>query len=164
MRYMLANLILAALPPTRLFGAKRMLLRLLGVLVGEDTRVCGGVRFYGGGRVQLGARTWIGLNCKFYTAEGADVVVGSDCDIAPETCFMTGSHLMGGHERRAGQGISGSILVGDGTWIGVRTTLLGGTRIGRGCMVSALGLVLPGDIAPDTLLVGSPAKPARSLA
>lgn len=164
MAYMFANLMLALLPPTRFFGVKRVLLGLLGIRVGEGTRVCGAVQFFGGGRVTIGRNCWIGLNARFYTSPNGNVTIGNRCDIAPETCFMNGSHDMGDHNRRAGPGRSDHIEVGDGSWIGVRSILLGGSKVGAGCVVAAGSLVRGEMVAPDTLIAGVPARTVRELA
>lgn len=163
MRFLIANLLLAVLPPTRLFRLKRVLLQLLGIVLGEGTSVCGGVQFFGGGSVTIGRGCWIGINTKFYTSPNGDVTIGDYCDIAPDTCFMNGSHEMGDSRRRAGPGRSENIEVGPGTWIGVRSTLLGGSRIGSGCMVAANSLVLSRAVEPNTLLAGVPARAIRQL-
>ncbi len=163
MKFMIANLLLAILPPTRFFGLKRALLRALGIVLGKGTSVCGGVQFFGGGRVTIGRGCWIGINTKFYTSPNGHVTIGDYCDIAPDTCFMNGSHEMGDALQRAGKGRSQHIEVGSGTWIGVRSTLLGGSRIGTGCMIAANSLVLDRPVAPNTLMAGSPARAIRQL-
>jgi acetyltransferase-like isoleucine patch superfamily enzyme len=163
MKYMIANLLLALIPPTRFFGLKRTLLRALGITVGQGTRICGGVQFFGAGRVAIGRDCWIGINTRFYTSLGRDVTIGDRCDVAPDVCFMNGTHEMGGPERRAGAGMSADIVVGSGSWVGVRSILLGGARIGEGSMVAAGSLVLGQDTPPDSLLAGSPAKLLRKL-
>ena len=163
MRFMIANFLLALLPPTRLFGLKRRLLRMLGIILGKGTSICGGVQFFGGGRVLIGRDCWIGINTKFYTSPNGNVTIGDFCDIAPDTCFMNGSHEMGDSHRRAGAGRSQHIEVGPGTWIGVRSILLGGSQIGPGCMIAAGSLVLDQKVEANTLLAGIPARVIRQL-
>lgn len=162
MRYLLATWLLALLPPTRAFGIKRILLRALGIGVGEGTQVCGRVAFFGSGRVTIGRDCWIGIGTTFYTAAGGDVAVGNACDIAPEVCFISGSHETGGSARRAGPGTAAPIVVGDGCWIGTRATLLAGFTVGRGTIVAA-GAVVAADQPADTLAGGVPARTLRAL-
>ena len=162
MRFLLATWLLALLPPTRAFGVKRVLLRALGIGVGEGTRVCGRVAFFGGGRVTIGRDCWIGVGATFYTAQNGDVTIGDACDIAPEACFHCGSHEVGGRERRAGPGTAAPIAVGDGCWIGTRATLLAGVTVGRGGVVAA-GAVVAADQPADTLAGGVPARTLRAL-
>ncbi|MDB5539295.1 MAG: Acetyltransferase (isoleucine patch superfamily)-like protein [Devosia sp.] len=161
--YVIANFMLAVLPPTRLFGLKRMLLNRLGVRVGKGTSVCGGVRFYGAGRIIIGEACWIGLNCKFYTSKGADVTIGDRCDIAPDARFVCGTHDIGGAARRAGTGRSSPIRVSSGTWIGTGSIVLGGAEIGEASVVGAGAVVLSQAFEPSSLLIGVPARVARQL-
>ncbi len=163
MRYMIANLILALLPPTRFFGLKRTLLRALGIAIGDETRVCGGVRFFGAGRIVIGRDCWIGLNTCFYTSSDGHVEIGDRCDIAPDVVFMNGSHRMGNTNRRAGEGTAGTIRVAAGCWIGVRSVLLGNATIGFGTMVGAGSLVLGRQWPDNALLLGVPAAVVKTL-
>lgn len=164
MKFLLLNWLLALMPPTRWFGPKRRLLILLGVAVGEGSRVCGQVRFYGAGRVTIGAQCWIGIGTRFYTsAGGGDIIVEDGCDIAPDVCFHTGSHAIGGRDRRAGANTTGPVRIGAGTWIGVRTTILADTVIAPGSVVGAGALVVSGHYPADGLLIGIPARPVRTL-
>jgi maltose O-acetyltransferase len=163
MAYFLANLLLAALPPTRLFFVKRLFLQLLGIKLGIGTRVCGNVKFYGGGQVIIGSGCWIGIGTSFFTAEGASIYVGDRCDIAPEVSFMCGSHKIGGSARRAGLGTSRAIVVGCGTWIGTRSIALGGANIGDSSVVGAGSLLLNKDYPAACLILGTPARIVRRL-
>ena len=60
------------------------------------------------------------------------VVIGNNCDIAPDVTFLTGGHQIGNAERRAGAGETYQITVGSGVWIGARATILLNTVIGGG--------------------------------
>ena len=159
----IANLLLLILPPTRFFLLKRLILLATGVKVGVGTRVCGGVQFFGGGKVIIGKECWIGLNARFYTSVDTVIEIGDCCDIAPDTTFMTGSHLIGHTSRRAGSGYGKSISVGKGTWIGMRTTVLPGSEIGDGCVVGAGTLVLGRKYNEDCLYAGIPASMKKVL-
>jgi maltose O-acetyltransferase len=163
MKYMIANFLLALFPPTRCFALKAFLLRRLGIDIHPTSRVCGGVKFYGAGKVTIGQECWIGLGVTFYTSETGHVVIGDRCDIAPQVAFMCGSHEVGDRDRRAGKGTASSILVEDGVWIGIRSTLLGGVKIACAVVVGAGSLILPGTYPNDILLVGSPARPKKQL-
>ena len=164
MRFMLLNWLLALLPVTRWFGLKRRLLRLFGVGVGDGSRICGHVRFYGAGRVWIGARCWIGIDTCFHTsAGGGDVTIGDNCDVAPDVCFHTGTHDPGNHDRRAGADRAGPIAIGAGTWIGVRATILAGTVIAPGSLIGAGAMVTGGRHPEDSLLLGIPARPVSTL-
>ena len=159
----LANLTLQVLPTSRFFGLKRLVLGWAGVEVGPRARVNGRCWFYGRGRVRIGADTWVGPGCTFHTSTGAVIDLGSRCDVAPEVSFINGTHAAGAHARRAGAEAAGDIRIGDGCWIGARTTVLGGVTIGAGSVVAAGALVrlqLPG----GQLACGRPGGPQEGTA
>ena len=59
------------------------------------------------------------------------------------------------------QGIVKSpVRIGPDTWIGTKVSVLGGTRIGRGCVLGAHAVVR-GDIPDYAIAVGSPARVVR---
>jgi len=143
------NLLVALLPATRLFSAKRLLWRMCGASVQKGVSVSAGARIFGLGSVEIGADTWVGLGCTFIVPNGAGVRIGARCDIAPDVLFECGSHKIGGPERRAGEGYAASISVGAGTWIGARVVLLGGAELGPGSLVAAGAVVLAGAYPPN---------------
>jgi maltose O-acetyltransferase len=159
----IASLILMVLPTTRCFAIKRYFLTLLGISIGRGTSVCGRVIFLGAGKVTIGANCWIGPGVRFYTSANGSVILGDHCDIAPEVCFATGSHLIGGAERRAGEGTSDDIVVSSGTWIGTRAILLGGCQIQGPSVVGAQSLLLAEMYPGNAVIVGSPGRVVKML-
>lgn len=153
----LANWLLQVLPVSRLYVFKRYLLNHSGIAVAQGGCINGGIRFYGRGHVAVGSKTWVGPNCSFYTHSDAPIVIGDRCDIAPDVSFVTGSHVVGSTDRRAGAGWAKPIHIGDGCWIGARVTLLGGVRVGRGSIVAA-GAVVTKDVSENSLVGGVPAR------
>ena len=137
---------------------------MLGIGLGPGVSVCGGVKFYGAGKVSIGAGTWIGIGVKFYTSGGGDISIGKRCDIAPDVAFHSGSHKIGSAYQRAGAGTAATIVVEDGCWIGLRATLLAGVKLRNSCVVGAHSLLLTGEYGPSTLIVGAPARSVRTLA
>ncbi len=130
----------------------------MGHKIGEGTRIVGPV--YCTGKLVIGNNCWIGKN---FTVNGNGTVnIGSDCDIAPEVTFQTRSHKIGSHSRRAGEGYNADITVSNGCWLGVRSTVLGGIKIGDGSVVAACACVTK-NVDSDTLIGGVPAKVIRNL-
>lgn len=154
--------LLRLLPPTRLFGVRRRLLRTAGIDLADDARVCGDGWFYGRGRVTIGRGSWISVRSIFHSHPGAPIVIGERCDIGHEVSFVTGSHDPGPASRRAGPEKALPISIGDGCWIGARCTLLGGATIGAGTIVAA-GAVVVGTLPPNVLAAGVPARVKRML-
>jgi len=142
----------------RCFPVKRKLLRQIGYQIGEDTKIVGPL--FCTGNLIIGDDCWIGRNL---TVHGNGTVeIGNCCDLAPDVTFLTGGHQIGNSERRAGTGESYRIRVGDGVWVGARSTILGNTRIGNGSVVAACACV-PKDVEPDTFVGGVPARVIRRL-
>jgi len=60
------------------------------------------------------------------------------------------------------------VVIGQGCWIGARVTILGGVRVGKGCVIGA-GSIVKESIPDWSIAVGSPArvvatrKPAASI-
>ena len=143
---------------TRYFKLKRKMLNTIGISIGENTKVVGPIECYG--KLTVGSNCWIGKNIKI-NGNGV-VIIGDNCDIAPEVIFQTGGHKIGSTERRAGEGVSFSQSVGSGTWIGSRVTIFNETHIGCSCVIAGCACVTS-DV-PDNLLVGGvPAKMIRIL-
>jgi maltose O-acetyltransferase len=55
-----------------------------------------------------------------------------------------------------------AVAIEDDAWIGTKSTILKGVRIGRGAVVAA-GSVVTADVAPYTLVGGNPARELRKL-
>ena len=143
---------------TVLFEKKRKMLNSIGYEIGEGTKVVCPIEC--SGKLVVGKNCWVGKNL---TVNGnGTVVIGDNCDVAPEVTFLTGGHAIGDTNRRAGKGETYRITVGDGTWIGARSTILGDTAIGDGCVVAACACVIK-DVPDHTLVGGVPAKEIRKL-
>ncbi len=143
---------------TEAWGRKRALLRAAGWIIGEGTRVVGPVTC--SGTVEIGADCWIGRD---FTVHGnGTVIIGDRCDVAPETAFFTGGHAIGTPERRAGKGETYTIRVGDGCWLGARSSFVRSVTVGNGSVVAACACVVE-DVPENKLVVGVPARPLRSL-
>jgi maltose O-acetyltransferase len=158
----LLNFVLLALPPSRWFGLRRLLLKIARIDVANDACVCGGGWIYGRGQLSIGKGTWLSPGAVFYTHTDAAIQIGDRCDIGPEVRFIPGGHLIASAYRRAGQGTARRISVGNGTWIGAGSQILGGVEIGEGCVIAA-GAVVTRDVPANSLAAGVPAVVKRQL-
>lgn len=140
------------------FERKRKLLNSLGHRIGKGTKVVGPIHITG--KLCVGENCWLGKN--FLVNGNGSVTIGNNCDIAPEVTFQTGTHEIGNSQRRAGKGKNQDIIVGNGCWIGVRTTILSGVIIGDGALVAACACVKD-SVNKNTLVGGVPAKEIRKL-
>ncbi len=143
---------------TKYYPIKRRLMRLAGHRIGRGTNIVGPV--YCTGRLIVGAGSHLGKNLRI-NGNGS-VVIGDNCDIAPEVTFMTGGHKIGKASRRAGKGESYCIRVGSGTWIGARSSVVRSVRIGSGCVIAACSCVTK-NLADNGLYGGVPARLIRRL-
>ena len=140
------------------FKRKRKLLRSIGWEIGEGTKIVAPIEV--SGRVVIGNNCWIGKNLK--VNGNGTVIIGNNCDIAPEVTFQTGGHKIGSAGRRAGDGCTFNQNVGDGCWIGGRSTILNNTTIGKSCVVAGCSCVVK-DVEDNSLVGGVPAKVIRKL-
>ena len=115
---------------------------------------------YPHGNLTIGKNCWIGKNLMVNGI--GTVVIGDNCDIAPEVTFQTGGHLIGNSERRAGEGVIFNQTVGAGTWIGGRATILNNTNIGKSCVIAGCACVTH-DVADNLLVGGVPARVIKQL-
>jgi acetyltransferase-like isoleucine patch superfamily enzyme len=106
-----------------------------------------------GGRVQIGSGTYIGP--RVYLGAGADIVIGSGCQIGGNVSLIAEEH------DHAGAGVDAvtrlGIVVGDRTWIGNNAVVLDGVRIGADAVIAA-GAVVTHDVPDAHLAVGVPAR------
>ena len=140
------------------FPIKRKLLNTIGFSIGEGTKVVGPIECTG--ILTVGRDCWIGKNLK--VNGNGTVVIGDNCDIAPEVTFQTGGHEIGSAERRAGKGVIAHQIVGNGVWIGGRVTIIGNTRIGDSSVIAGCACVVK-DVEPNVLVGGVPAKVIKRL-
>ena len=143
---------------TKHFERKRKLLNKIGHRIGEGTKIVGPIECTG--TLIVGNNSWIGKNLKI-NGNGV-VIIGNNCDIAPEVTFQTGTHIIGDSNRRAGIGTNCCQKVGNGTWIGVRATIINAVKIGNGCVVAACACVNK-DVSDNTVVGGVPARVIKEL-
>ena len=96
-----------------------------------------------------------------YVELSAEVRIGKRVRFGHHISLLTLEQEIRG-SRPGGPPVAASISIGDGVWIGSRVTVLGGSRIGPGSVVAA-GAVVGGDMPPNTLIAGVPAKAIRDL-
>ncbi|BCW65143.1 hypothetical protein StoSoilB22_41160 [Arthrobacter sp. StoSoilB22] len=90
---------------------------------------------------------WIGVDAWILNLE--PVTIGSDCCISQNVFICTGSHS---YDSPTFEFDNAPIVVGDGSWIGARATVLRGVEIGASCLVGAGALVVK-NLQPGTRLL-----------
>ncbi|WP_425269614.1 DapH/DapD/GlmU-related protein [Gordonia alkanivorans] len=79
-----------------------------------------------------------------------------------DVLFVTDTHELGPHSRRAGENKSAPIKVGNGVWIGARAVILPGISIGDGVVIAS-GAVVAADCENDGLYAGVPARRIKTI-
>jgi maltose O-acetyltransferase len=104
-------------------------------------------------RLAVGRGTIVGRGC-ILDARGG-ITLGRDVNVGSETIMMTAKHEVQDPDFVDSYA---PIVVGDRAWIALRVTILGGVTIGEGAVVAA-GAVVTRDVAPYTIVGGTPALP-----
>lgn len=137
---------------------RRSIYKLYGMKIGKAW-IAPGCEFVSS-RLEIGDGTWIQRNCVF--DNNAKITIGKNSDVAFNVIFITNTHIIGDHNRRAGKGTPQPIVIGDGCWIGAGSVLLPGITIKSGTIVGA-GSVVTKDCEANSLYAGNPAKKIRDL-
>ena len=145
---------------TRLFGMKRKLLNSCGIRIGENTKVVGPFKVSNCSEIYIGKDCWIGADFTIF-GDGT-VIIGDNCDFAPEVALLTGSHEIGNQDRRAGKGILFKIKIGNGCWLGARSSVVGNVEIGNMAVVGT-GALVNKNVKSDMVVAGVPAKVIKEL-
>lgn len=135
---------------THFWGLKRSLLKLSNINIEDDVKIVGPIYIKSQASLSIGSQTWIGEN--FNIAGNGKVTIGNNCDISSNVIFSTGTHEVSNSFRRAGIGYCENIIIGDGCWIGINSTLLSGVNIGNGVIIAACSCVNKNVL--DNLMVG----------
>ncbi|MFZ4394476.1 MAG: acyltransferase [Kiritimatiellia bacterium] len=109
-----------------------------------------GVRLHcrGMGHIAIGDGTF--LNRQARVLAGCDVRLGQACMVSWQTVIT--DHATTGPEAEYDP-----VVLEDEVWLGCRVVILGGTRLGRGCIVAA-GSVVQGVFPANSILAGQPAE------
>lgn len=132
---------------------------LLGA-IGEDTLIQSPFRCDYGYNIKIGSRSFI--NYGGILLDVAPITIGFEVLIATNVQILTATHPLDAARRRAWWEYAKPISIGDGVWIGGGAIILPGVAIGENAVVGA-GAVVTRDVAPNTVVVGNPARVARQL-
>jgi acetyltransferase-like isoleucine patch superfamily enzyme len=142
------------------------------IILGDEVLVDGkctfnfAARFTARPTLIVGDHSAIGHNCRF--SVGKQITIGKHCHIASDVWLLDSSgHPADPEARLAGLPPSSDevrpIVIEDNVWIGSRSVVFPGITIGQGSIVAAASVVT-GDVPPNTLVAGNPARKVRSLA
>jgi maltose O-acetyltransferase len=155
-RSFFARLILKFVPLQILPTLNRRLYIFMGHQIDKNVVIYSSTEILGSLKVKVGENSFIGHKC-LLMGGNSTISIGKNCDISSNVSLIGGSHEAGESIRRAGIGISKDISIGDGSWIGFGSIILGGVEIGAGSIIAA-GSVVNKSFPPNVLIAGVPAK------
>jgi maltose O-acetyltransferase len=135
-------------------------LRLMGAEIGQDCSFRSGLDILESFNLTVGNTVFINVNCTIDCAE--KVTIGDNVCLGYNVTLSTGDHLIGGPEKRCGDGAPKPITVENGVWIGAGATIFSGVKLGEGCVVMG-GSVVGSDVQPHTMVGGNPARPIKKI-
>ena len=118
-----------------------------------------GIHFYSN-NLELG--DWAVLNSDCYIDNRDRVEVGDRAGLAHGVMVATSTHDLGDELKRYGAYRTAPVVIGAGSWVGLRATIMPGVTIAPGCIIGA-GAVVTEDTEPNGLYVGIPARRKRDL-
>ena len=110
-------------------------------------------RILNGRKIFLGERNVINFGC-LLDGRQYTIRTGADVSIGPEATILTLGHDPQDTDFAVR---GGDVTIADRVWIGYRAIVLPGVTIGEGAVIGA-GTVVTRDVAPYTIVVGSPAR------
>ncbi len=141
------------------FGAKgfrRFLCRAIFDSVGDSANIERNV-FFGSGRgIKIGSRSGIGLNARIQ----GPLNIGNDVMMGPDVMIYTSNHQTSRTDIpmiEQGNTPKREVVIEDDVWIGARSIIMPGVKIGKGSIVAA-GSVVTKDVAEYTVVGGVPAR------
>ena len=142
----------------------------LAIHIGDHVTVHGKSSFeanrvYESPVLRIGDHTYLGYELR--VSVGREVTIGRCCYIADRVSIADqDGHPLDPDARRRREPVSPDrirpVVIEDDVWIGSRSIILKGVRIGRGAVVGA-GSVVTSDVPPGTVACGNPALVVKRL-
>lgn len=157
-RLIALNMAQRFLPSHQAQHARARLFSFAGFRVGNGTRIAATPRINGGpdlfSKLIIGQGCAIEAGCVFDL--GDQITIGDRVVLSPGVMILTSTHELDIREHRAGDLQFAPVVIGDGVWLGARSIILPGVKVGAGAIVNP-GSVVQKDVPPQTRVGGSPA-------
>jgi acetyltransferase-like isoleucine patch superfamily enzyme len=143
------------------------------VILMSSSRYCFSASLYGPCKIQTispSARIHLGEGASFngtsIVCRSSKISIGARTMIGPNVTIVDSPFhpVWPPVDRNAYSGteLDASVDIGQDVWIGAQVIVLPGSRIGRGSVIAA-GSIVKGEVPPNCLAAGSPARVVRTL-
>jgi maltose O-acetyltransferase len=139
---------------------RSMLLQELLGHVGEGVVIKPPMRCDYGGRISIGAGTFVNYDCVFLDA--APITIGAHGQIAPRVQIVTATHPVDPEARRLGWEYAEPVVIGANVWLGAGAIVCPGVTIGDDTVVG-VGAVVTRDLPRAVVALGTPARAVRQI-
>lgn len=138
---------------------RRFFYRLSGIKIGSGSTIHMMARIYDPRHITIGSDTIIGEKAsldgrKQLPNSRGGLEIGNHVDIASDVMIWTSEHDVTDPTMKA---IEEKVTIGDYVFIGPRSIILPGVRVGRGAVIAA-GAVVTKDVPELAIMAGIPAK------
>lgn len=141
---------LAGLIPCYL--TRSLIYKAAGVKIGKGSHIHMGTQFFYPAGVEIGQGTIVGQNA--FLDGRAKLKIGDHVGIASDVMIYNSEHDINAEDFKA---IEASVEIGDHVFIGPRTIIMPGVKVGKGAVVAA-GAVVTKDVPEYAIVGGVPAK------
>lgn len=141
------------------YALRRYLVRRIFKRCGKDVIIKHKAYFGTGEHIEIGDNSQIGHNAHVPN----DLIIGNDVIMGPDVVIWSVAHefsrtdipirLQGATPRRP-------VVIGDDVWLGLRSTIMPGVRIGSHAIIGASAVVTK-DVPPYAIVAGVPARVIR---
>ncbi|MBR1804957.1 MAG: sugar O-acetyltransferase [Selenomonadaceae bacterium] len=141
-------------------SAREVIIRELFGSVGKKPVVCLGFNCNVGKNIRAGDNFLVDNNVTIQ--DSAEVRIGNNVLISPNTVITTVQHPLSAKKRRQHLATAFPVKIGNDVWIGANVTIVPGVKIGNNVVV-AVGSIVTKDVPDNSLIGGSPAKVLKTL-
>lgn len=113
-----------------------------------------------GKHIEVGKNFFANYNCTILDV--AKVIIGDNCQIAPNVAIYTAGHPVHPETRRTAYEYGIEVIIGNDVWIGGNSVICPGVHIGNGAVIGA-GSVVTKDIPDNCIAAGNPCRVIRKI-
>lgn len=113
-----------------------------------------------GYNINIGNNFYANFDCVFLDV--CQIQIGDNCLLGPGVHIYTATHPLDSEERLAGKESGKPVIIGDNVWIGGRSIINPGVKVGNHAVIAS-GSIVVKDVPSHTLVGGNPAKVIKHL-